>query len=136
MSGAVRRIAMRQGSLPATIAALLIVPAAWAQPPSPPSQPVSPTPSEDEQAGDKPDTSASTADLRPGMLVKDPSGLRIGTISRIGQTVEGATAVEVDLDGRTVNLSPSILTLDASGRMASSSMTKAEILAADARSPP
>jgi hypothetical protein len=127
---------MRHGFLPATIAALVAGQAVWAQPPSSPSEPVSPTPSEDEQAGDKPDTRASTADFLPGMQVKDPSGLTIGTITRVGQTAEGATAVEVTLDGRTVNLSPSILTLDGSGRTASSSMTKAEILAAHARSPP
>jgi sRNA-binding protein len=69
------------------------------------------------------------------MLVKDPSGLTLGPITRVGQTADGATAVEVAVDGRRVSLSPSILSLNASGDGATSSMSKAEIQAAQARAP-
>jgi hypothetical protein len=130
---------MRYENLLGAVAALAIGQAAQAQPPAPappPSQPVSPAPSEEAPTGDQADVSATAADFRPGMAVKDPSGLTIGRITRVGQTPEGETVVEVDLDGRPVNLSPSVLSLNASGDAALSSMTKAEIRAADARSPP
>jgi len=70
------------------------------------------------------------------MLVRDPSGIIVGRITRVGQTAEGETAVEVDLDGRRVNLSPNVLSVDASGTGARSSMAKAEIQGASARLPP
>jgi hypothetical protein len=79
--------------------------------------------------------SAAAPDFRPGLIVRDPAGAIIGPITRVAQTANGATAVEVDLDGHRVSLSPSILMLKPSGDGVLSSMTKAEIRAASARSP-
>jgi hypothetical protein len=127
---------MRHSYLLGAILALSIGPAAQAQPRAPPSQPISPTSSEEAQTGDQADASATVADFRPGMLVKDPSGVIVGRITRVGQAAEGETAVEIDLDGRRVNLSPNILSVDVSGSGARSSMTKAEIQGSSARLPP
>jgi hypothetical protein len=124
---------MRHRYLFAAVLVLSIGPAAQAQPP--PSEPVSPTPAEEARTGDQADVSAVAADFRPGMLVKDPSGFTVGSITRVTQTANGATAVEVDVDGRRMSLAPSILSLNARGDGALSSMTKAEIQAASARAP-
>jgi hypothetical protein len=106
--------------------------AAQAQPP--PSNPISPAQPEAARTGDPADVSATLAAFRPGMLVKDASGVTVGPIRRVGQTADGAAAVEVELDGRAVSLSPHILTVNETGDGALSSMTKAEIKAASARS--
>lgn len=127
---------MRHGYLLSAILALSIGAAAQAQPRPPPSQPISPTSPEEAQTGEQADASVTAADFRPGMLVKDPSGVIVGRITHVGQTAEGETAVEVDLDGRRVNLSPNILSVDVSGSGARSSMTKAEIQGSSARLPP
>jgi len=124
---------MRHEFLFAAILALSIGPAAQAQPP--PSEPISPTPAEEARTGDPADVSAVAADFRPGMSVEDPSGAVIGSITRVAQTAAGATAVEINLDGRRVSLAPTILSLSARGDRARSSMTKAEIEAASARTP-
>ena len=125
---------MRHAFLLTALLALSAGPAAQGQPT--PAPPISLTSPEEAQTGDQADVSATVADFRPGMLVRDPSGLTVGRITRVGQTAEGATAVEVDLGGRRVNLSPSILSVDASGNGARSSMTKAEIQGSSARLPP
>jgi hypothetical protein len=122
---------MRYGCFIAAILGLSIGPAAQAQPP--PAEPVSPTPVEEARTGEPADVSAVAADFRPGMSVEDPSGAIIGSITRVAQTAEGATAVEVDLDGRRVSLAPTVLSLNARGDRVLSSMTKAEIEAASAR---
>ena len=124
---------MRNAHLLGAFLALSIGPAAIALPP--PAEPVSPAPAEAAPAGEHSDVSAVAPDFRPGLVVKDPSGLTIGPITRVAETAEGATAVEVDLDGRRVSLSPSILMLNPSGDGVLSSMTKAEIRGATARSP-
>jgi len=124
---------MRHGHILGAILALSIGSAARAQPP--PSEPISPTPAEGAEIGDQPEVSAVAADFRPGMVVKDASGRTIGSITRVDQTADGATAVEANIDGRRVSLSPAVLSLNASGTGALSSMTRAEILAALARGP-
>lgn len=127
---------MRHGYLLGAVLALSLSADAQGQPAPPPSPPVSPTPPEDAPTGDQSDASATVGDFRPGMIVKDPAGLTVGPITRVAQTAEGATAVEVNLDGRRVSLSPNVLTLSPAGDGALSSMTKAEIQAASARLPP
>jgi hypothetical protein len=124
---------MQHGCVLGAVVALSIGPAARAQPP--PSNPISPAPAETAPAGEQSDVGAVAPDFRPGMVVRDPSGATIGPITRVAQTADGAAAVEVDLDGRRVSLSPSILMLKPSGDGVLSSMTKAEIRAAAARSP-
>ena len=124
---------MRHGHIIGVVLVLSIGASAQTRPP--PSEPVSATPAEGAQTGDQSDVSTVADDFPPGMLVKDPSGLTVGPITRIAQTPGGATAVEVSLDGRRVSLSPRILSLNASGDGALSSMSKAEIQAAQARGP-
>lgn len=124
---------MRQAYLLGAVLALSIGPAAHALPP--PAEPVSPAPAEAAPTAAPSDVSAVAPDFRPGLVVKDPSGLTIGPITRVAQTADGVTAVEVNLDGRRVSLSPSVLMLKPSGDGVVSSMTKAEIRGASARSP-
>ncbi|MDP3747469.1 MAG: hypothetical protein Q8Q88_10530 [Phenylobacterium sp.] len=66
------------------------------------------------------------------MVVKDSAGVTVGTITRVGKTADGAAAVavNVDVDGKTVNLASSTLNLSPTGDAAVSSMTKAQIKAA------
>ena len=124
---------MRHGFLLGPVLALATGYAAHAQ--TPPGQPVNPTPSEQAPTGEQPDASAKVAGFRPGMIVKDASGSTIGPITRVGQTAEGVAAIEVDLNGRRVSLSPTVLTLSTTGDTVMSSMSKAELQAASGRSP-
>ena len=91
------------------------------------AQQVTPPPS----AGAPPasDATATATAFKAGMVVKDSAGATVGKIARVGKTAEGTAAVEVNVDGKTVNLAASTLTLSPSGTEAVSSMTKAEIKA-------
>lgn len=74
------------------------------------------------------DASATTG-FRAGLPVKDAQGAAIGTIARIIKTPDGATTYSVSVDGHTVNLPGSALTLSPTGAEAISSLTKAQITA-------
>jgi hypothetical protein len=107
-----------------------------AQAQTPAGQPVNPkTPAPPATAATAPsaaaDTSASASAFRSGMTVKDAQGTTIGTISRVIKTPDGATTYAVSVDGRTINLPGSALSLGAAGE-AISSMSKAQITASTA----
>ncbi|MGR4863799.1 hypothetical protein [Caulobacter sp. LARHSG274] len=122
--------------------ALMIGFAAQAQnapPPTTPSQEPS-TPSQEPGQGQEvnpapamppgTDASAVASVFKPGMIVKDSAGATVGTVEQVGQTADGSTAIEVSVDGKAINLSPSILAVSGDGEEAVSSMTKAQIKAA------
>ena len=64
--------------------------------------------------------------LKAGMTVKDSSGAAVGKITKVGKS-GGAAAALVEVDGKTVVVMGSTLTV--SGGSATSSQTKAEIAA-------
>jgi hypothetical protein len=68
------------------------------------------------------DTAASG--LQIGMTIKDSSGAAVGKITKVGQS-GGAPAALVDVDGKTVVVLGS--TLSVSGNSATSTQTKEEI---------
>jgi len=74
------------------------------------------------------DTTATVSPYRTGMTIKDAQGMTIGTIARVIKTPDGATTISANVDGRTVNLPASALTVGADGS-AVSSMSKAQITA-------
>lgn len=117
---------MRRALFCGALPALAVGFAAHAQ--TPESQPVNPPPSATSPPAT--DTSAATSMYKPGMTVKDSAGDTIGKITRVGRTADGTAAVAVDMDGKTVNLAASTLSLNARGDEAVSTMTKAEIKAA------
>lgn len=67
--------------------------------------------------------------LRAGLPVTDTAGAAIGSIARVIRTPDGATTYAVTMDGRTVNLPGSALTLSVGGDHAVSAMTRAQIAA-------
>src|SRR5262245_54063390 len=113
-------------SLIAGLAAHAQPPATAAQPPANSTQVNPPTASAPPAA----DVSAKASVYTPGMTIKDAQGQTIGTIDRVIKTPDGATTVAAKVDGRTVNLPGSSLTL--SGGSAISSMSKAQITASTA----
>ena len=66
------------------------------------------------------------AGLKAGMTIKDSSGAAVGKITKVGKS-GGAAAALVEVDGKTVVVMGSTLTV--SGDSATSSQTKAEIAA-------
>jgi hypothetical protein len=77
------------------------------------------------------DANATATKFKAGMTVKDSSGATIGKIIKVGKTTtDGTAAVAVNIDGKTVNLATSTLTLSPTGDTVVSSMTKAQIKSA------
>ena len=74
------------------------------------------------------DATATVSPYKTGMKIKDAAGMTIGTIAKVIKTPDGATTVAATVDGRTVNLPASALTVGADGS-AVSSMSKAQITA-------
>jgi hypothetical protein len=72
------------------------------------------------------DASASVSPYKAGMVIKDAQGSAIGSIARVIKTPDGATTISASVDGRTVNLPASALTLGTDGGVVSS-MSKAQI---------
>jgi hypothetical protein len=101
----------------------LVALAAEAQPPA--STAVNPPAAAAPPAAD---TTATVSPYRIGMTIKDAQGMTIGTIARVIKTPDGATTIAATVDGRTVNLPASALTVGADGS-AVSSMSKAQIAA-------
>jgi hypothetical protein len=101
--------------------------AAYAQPTSP--QPAAPA------AAAAPAASAAQsagAGLKEGMVVKDSTGVTVGTISRVGKTADGSAAVMINVDGKDVGLLAANLTVDPTGAQAVSNVTKAQLTGASA----
>jgi len=74
------------------------------------------------------DITATVSPYRTGMTIKDAQGMTIGTIARVIKTPDGTTTISANVDGRTVNLPASAVTISADGS-AVSSMSKAQITA-------
>lgn len=75
------------------------------------------------------DTTALTGSAyKTGATIRDAQGQVIGTIAKVTKTPDGATTVSAKVDGRTVNLPASALTVGADGTVVSS-MSKAQITA-------
>lgn len=100
---------------------------ALAQTLTPPSPP--PTPSATPQGSVNPPRPIG---LKTGMAVTDKDGARVGTVTQIGHTAEGAPAVLLNVDGKTIGVPQSILTVSPAGDHAVSSVSKAQIIAAGA----
>jgi len=105
------------------------------------AQPVNPSPAPAAPAATPPASSASptapaagvnasalAGGFHAGMTVKDSQGATIGSIARVIKTPDGSTTYAVTVDGRTVNLPGSALSLSPMGG-AVSSMSKAQITA-------
>jgi hypothetical protein len=108
-------------------------PPASATPPNPPAPPSTTAPSTTTtpSAATPPasDTTATTASAyKAGATIKDAQGQVIGTIAKVTKTPDGATTISAKVDGRTVNLPATALTVGADGTVVSS-MTKAQITA-------
>ncbi|WP_331090947.1 hypothetical protein [Phenylobacterium sp.] len=104
-----------------------------ATPPNPPAPPSTTAPTSPTTPGatipPASDTTATTAPAyKTGATIKDAQGQVIGTIAKVTKTPDGATTVSAKVDGRTVNLPASALTLSADGTVVSS-MSKAQITA-------
>jgi hypothetical protein len=71
---------------------------------------------------------ASDADavVKPGMTVRDDTGATVGTVTQVGKTAAGESAVVVNVDGQPFTLAASRLSASGGGGLVSS-MTKAEI---------
>jgi hypothetical protein len=95
---------------------------------APPSAEQAPAP-----AGADTGTDASTTAAKPGMVVKDSAGETVGQVVQVGQTADGQAAVVVNVDGRPFTLAANMLTPAGDGMV--SSVTKAQIKAAAAKSP-
>jgi hypothetical protein len=106
----------------------LVALAVQAQPPA--STAVNPPAANPPAAATPPaaDTTATVSPYRTGMTIKDAQGMTIGTIARVIKTPDGATTISATVDGRTVNLPASAVTIGADGT-AVSSMSKAQITA-------
>jgi len=106
----------------------LVALAVQAQPPA--STAVSPPAAAPPAAATPPaaDTTATVSPYRTGMTIKDAQGMTVGTIARVIKTPDGATTISASVDGRTVNLPASAVTIGADGT-AVSSMSKAQITA-------
>lgn len=76
-----------------------------------------------------PDAAKSIILTRRGAALPS-AGETIGKITQVGKTADGTPAVAIDMDGKTVSLAASSLTLSAKGDEAVTSMTKAQIEAA------
>lgn len=103
-----------------------------ATPPNPPAPPSTTAPPATTPSATTPpasDTTATTASAyKAGATIKDAQGQVIGTIAKVTKTPDGATTVSAKVDGRTVNLPASALTVGADGSVVSS-MSKAQITA-------
>lgn len=99
-------------------------------PPAPPSTtaPTSPTTPGAETPPASDTTAMAGAAYKTGATIKDAQGQVIGTIAKVTKTPDGATTISAKVDGRTVNLPASALTIGADGTVVSS-MTKAQITA-------
>jgi hypothetical protein len=97
---------------------------AQAQTPDQPTPSATPPPA---AVGTANDASATQGGLRLGMVVKDPTGAVVGTISQIGETPDGTASVLLNVDGKPIGVLASKLT--PSGDQAVISMTKAQVKA-------
>lgn len=79
-----------------------------------------------KQAADAPFTKPAMPAFRPGMVVHDRAGTRIGAIKTVTETPGGLNVV-IEIEGKLVGVLPSTLRLQ--GETVVSSQTKAEILA-------
>jgi hypothetical protein len=79
------------------------------------------------------DRAASAATPRPGAVVKDANGQTVGTITQVGQTSAGESAVVVQVDGQPFTLAANVLSPAQGGFV--STMTKAQIKAAARAAP-
>jgi len=93
----------------------------------PVSQPVNPPSATAPPAAD---ATATASAFKAGMVVKDSTGVTIGTITRVSQAVDGTAQVAVNVDGKTLTIAASTLSVSPAGDAAVSSMTKAQIKAA------
>jgi hypothetical protein len=91
------------------------------------AQPANPTRSAAPPATD---ANATTTMFKAGMVVKDSAGATVGKITHVGKTGDGAATVAVNVDGKTVSVPVSSLSLNPAGDAAVSTMTKTEIKAA------
>jgi hypothetical protein len=71
---------------------------------------------------------AALADFKPGMVVKDSAGAKVGTIAQVGTTSDGTPAVALDVGGKQVVVAAATLKLASSGKEVVSSQTKAQIM--------
>jgi len=78
------------------------------------------------------DTADEAGKLKAGMVVKDQAGATIGRITDVSATGAG---VDVNVEGKTVTLSASDLSVNASGTEAVTTKTKAELQARPASKP-
>ena len=106
-----------------------------AAPPTAATPPANPDPTAKGPADASSDVSATVA-FKAGQAVTDASGGAVGKIARVGKTADGTDAVEVDIDGKKVSLPASALSMSPTGNGVVSSMTKADILAAQAAATP
>ena len=101
-------------------------------PPVSATSPNPPAPSTTAPSATTPPASDTTAKAgaayKAGATIKDAQGQVIGTIAKVTKTPDGATTISAKVDGRTVNLPASALTVGADGTVVSS-MSKAEITA-------
>lgn len=99
-------------------------------PPAPPSTtaPTSPTTPSATTPPASDTTATTTSAYKTGATIKDAQGQVIGTIAKVVKTPDGATTISAKIDGRTVNLPASALTVGADGTVVSS-MSKAQITA-------
>jgi hypothetical protein len=67
------------------------------------------------------------------MTVKDSAGATVGKITKVGQTSDGTPAALIDVDGKTVAVLASSLSV--AGDQATSAQTKAQIKAAAPANP-
>lgn len=85
---------------------------------------------------DPPEAAASaasaTAKLKTGMTVKDSAGATVGKIASVGAATDASATVGLSVDGKTVEVPATTLSLNAKGDGAVSTQTKAEIKAAKA----
>jgi hypothetical protein len=70
----------------------------------------------------------ASAVAKPGMVVTDNTGATVGTVTQVGKTAAGESAVVVRIDGQPFTLAADKLSPSGGGLV--SSMTKAEIKAA------
>jgi hypothetical protein len=90
------------------------------------SQPVTPPAASTPPATDANATSAAA--LKAGMVVKDSTGITVGQIAKAGAAPDGTVALSID--GKTVHVAASALSLSPSGKEVVSSKSKAELKAA------
>jgi hypothetical protein len=75
----------------------------------------------------------TTAGLKVGMPVRDPTGSVIGTISQVGVTAGGRPMAVLQIDGRPVSVRAANLSVAPKGGQAVSALTKAQLLAASSK---